>query len=54
MKPFFRGNMNEKCRWCLVILLGVGILTANRELEIVASVWSYLKEFASFAKNFFI
>ncbi|SMP35639.1 hypothetical protein SAMN06265367_11125 [Algoriphagus winogradskyi] len=53
MKPFFRGNMNERCRWCLVILLGVVVLTANRELEIVPTIWDYMKGFIPAVRNFF-
>lgn len=45
--------MNERCRWCLVILLGVGILTANRELGIVPGFWTYLKGLIPVAINFF-
>ncbi|SFT99598.1 hypothetical protein SAMN04489724_3263 [Algoriphagus locisalis] len=38
--------MRERCRWGLAILLGIVMLTANRELGIIHSVWVYLKEMA--------
>lgn len=45
--------MKERCQWCLVILLGVGILTANRELEIVSVVLTSLKGFIPLIRIFF-
>ncbi|WP_157243538.1 hypothetical protein [Algoriphagus resistens] len=46
--------MKERCRWSLAILLGMGILTANRELELVHSVWGFLKELIPEVGNFFL
>lgn len=54
MKLFLKENMKERCRWSLAILLGMGILTANRELELVHSVWGFLTELIPEVGNFFL
>lgn len=43
MENPFKGNMKERYRWYLVMILGMAILTANKEMEVVSRIWEYLK-----------
>tara|TARA_R110002012_G_scaffold320819_6_gene546099 strand:- start:80528 stop:80692 length:165 start_codon:yes stop_codon:yes gene_type:complete len=54
MKLFLKRNMKERCRWSLAILLGMGILSLNREFRIIPTVLEYLKEIVPNRLSFFI
>jgi len=54
MKNFFKGNMKERYRWYLVMIVGISILTANKEMEFVPRIWEYFKTMFLSAVYFFV
>ena len=54
MKNFFKGNMKERYRWYLIMIVGMVILTANKQMELVPRIWEYLKTMILSAEHFFV